>query len=99
MNNNVHIKPFLNQERAGLWPARAWFLEIVSVRTSVCVCVCLCVCPPPRLLITSGVMWHDMDLIQLVKQVLQLLYGNLVVIVNGHGLGIGTRRRHKPHKS
>ena len=25
---------------------------------------------------TSGVMWHDMDLIQLVKQVLQLLYGN-----------------------
>ena len=42
----------------------------------VCVCVCLCVCPPPRLLITSGVMWRDMDLIQLVKQVLQLLYGN-----------------------
>ena len=40
------------------------------------VCVCLCVCPPPRLLITSGVMWHDMDLIQLVKEVLQLLYGN-----------------------
>ena len=31
---------------------------------SVCVCVsvCLCVCVhPPRLLITSGVMWHDMD--------------------------------------
>ena len=30
---------FLNQ-------ARAWFLEIVSVRTSVCVfaCVCVCVC-------------------------------------------------------
>ena len=48
----------------------AWFLEIVSVRTSVCVCVCLCVCPPPRLLITSGVMWRDMDLIRLVKQVL-----------------------------
>ena len=38
--------------------------------------VCLCVCPPPRLLITSGVMWRDMDLIRLVKQVLQLLYGN-----------------------
>ena len=37
MNNNVHIKPFLNQERA-------WFLEIVSVRMSVCVCVCVFVC-------------------------------------------------------
>ena len=25
---------------------------------------------------TSGMMWFDMDLIRLVKQVLQLLYGN-----------------------
>ena len=40
---------------------RAWFLEIVFVRMSVCVCVFACVCLPPRLLITSGVMWHDMD--------------------------------------
>ena len=28
-----------------------------------------CVCPPPRLLITSGVIWRDIDPIQLVKQV------------------------------
>ena len=34
------------------------------------------VCPRPKLLMTSGVMWRDMDLIWLVKQVLQLLYGN-----------------------
>ena len=26
-----------------------------------CLCVCLCVYPPARLLITSGVMWHDID--------------------------------------
>ena len=32
--------------------------------------------PRPRLLITSGVMWRDIDLIRLVKQVLQLLYGD-----------------------
>ena len=32
--------------------------------------------PPTRLLITSGVMWQDMDSIQLVLNVLQLLYGN-----------------------
>ena len=53
---NICSTLFLNQASAGLWLARAWFLEIVSVRTSVCVCVCVCVCPPPRLLITSGVM-------------------------------------------
>ena len=60
----------LNQARAGLRPARAWFLKIDPVRTSVCVCVCVCVCPPPRLLITSGVMWCDIDSRRLVKQVL-----------------------------
>ena len=42
----------------------------------VCVYVCVFVCPRLRLLMTGGVMWRDMDLIQLVKQVLQLLYGN-----------------------
>ena len=71
---------FLNQACAGRKPAHAWFLKIVSVQMSVCVCVCVfacaCVCPPLRLLITGGVMWHDMNPIWLVKQVLQLLYGN-----------------------
>ena len=27
----------------------------------VCMCVCVCVCPPPRLLITIGAMWYDID--------------------------------------
>ena len=67
--------PFLNQARAGRRPARAWFLKIDSVRI-VGMRVCVCVCPRPRLLITSGVMCRDIDLIRLVKQVLQLLYGN-----------------------
>ena len=37
----------------------AWFLRIASVRECLYTCVfaCVCVCPPPRLLITSGVMW------------------------------------------
>ena len=57
----------------------AWFLKIVFVWMSICVCVCMCVCEcvsALRLLLTIGMMWHDMDPIQLVKQVLQLLYGN-----------------------
>ena len=40
--NSTYI--FLNQARAGLRPARVWFLEITLVRTSVCVFVCVCVC-------------------------------------------------------
>ena len=48
----------------------------MCVCVCVCVYVCVCVCPHLRLLITNGVMWRDMDLIGLVKQVLQLLYGN-----------------------
>ena len=38
--------------------------------------VCVFVCLSPRLLITSGMMWRDVDSTRLVKQVLQLLYGN-----------------------
>ena len=52
--------------------ARAWFLEIVLVRVSVCMCVCVSVCPPPRPLITSGVIWCDIGRVRLVKQVLRL---------------------------
>ena len=44
--------------QAGHRPAGTSFLKIVSVQTSVCVFVCVCL--PPRLLITSGMMWHDM---------------------------------------
>ena len=32
----------------------------VCVFVCVCVCVYVCVCFPPRLLLTSGMMWHDM---------------------------------------
>ena len=67
---------FLNQVCASL--SHTWFLNIDPVQiVSMCVCVCLCVCvSAPRLLITSGVMWCDMDPIRLVKQVLQLLFTN-----------------------
>ena len=57
-------------------PGAPGFLKLILCGLSVCVFACVCVCPPPRLLITSGVMWHDIDSIRLVKQVLQLLYSN-----------------------
>ena len=72
--NGSSLPFFLNQVRAGLGRRAPGFLKLILCGSSVCVFVC--VCPRPRLLLTSGVMWHDMDLIRLVKQVLQLLYGN-----------------------
>ena len=67
---NIIIKnSLLNQARTGLWPARDWFLEIAFVR-DVSMLACMCVCLPPRLLITSGVIWCDIEPLWLVKQVL-----------------------------
>ena len=62
--SNLHT--FLNQVHAGCGRRVAGFLKLLLCGLSVCVCVC----PPPRLLIISGVMWHDIDPIQLVQQVL-----------------------------
>ena len=42
------------------------FLELL-LSANFSMCVCLCVCPPPRLLITSGVMWCDIDPMRLVE--------------------------------
>ena len=50
----------------------AWFLELVLSRKSVCVRVCV----PPKLLITSGVMWHVAIL--WVKEFLQLFMAAIV---------------------
>ena len=51
---------FLKQARAGFIKIDP--VRIVGMRVRVCVCL------RPRLLITSGVIWRDMNLIRLVKQ-------------------------------
>ena len=59
MYNNI-----LSQVCAGLWPTHNCFLEIAfvcDVSMLVRLCICVFVCPPPRLLITSGVIWCDME--------------------------------------
>ena len=69
--------------------AHTWFLKIVSVRTPAYVCVCMCVCPPPRLLITSGVMWTTYDWL---NKFYSSYMATVVITVNGHGLSIDTHR-------
>ena len=59
------MEQFLYQARAGLAANEPEFLKFnlilcgssvcVCACVFVCVCVCVCVCPPPRILITSGV--------------------------------------------
>jgi len=56
---------FLNQAHAGQRLACNWFLKIAFVRDvcmHVCAHVCVCVSAPARLLITSGVIWCDIEL-------------------------------------
>ena len=53
-----------------VWPAHTWFLKITSVQESLY--ACLRVCPSPRLPLTSGIMWRNMDPTGLVKQALRL---------------------------
>ena len=65
--NSSCILVILNQARTSHRLVHAWFLRIAFVRELQYVCVCVCVCPPPRLLITSDVMWRDIDHIQLVE--------------------------------
>ena len=63
-------------------PGKPGFLQLF-LYADICMCACLCVCPSPMLLITSGMMWYDRDHIWLVKQVVQLLYGNCTVSLKG----------------
>ena len=94
--------------KPGTRPAagHTWFLEIVLACTlvclHVCVCVCVCVCPPQRPLITSGMIWCDIDCVQLVKQVLQLsvtLYDTCHLKMDGHGHINTARHERLPKKT
>ena len=79
----VKLSNFLNQAHAGHRLVHAWFLKIVDVY--------VCVCPPPRLLIISGVIWTPYDWL---NKFYSCYMATVVVIVNGRGLGFGTRHTH-----
>ena len=84
---------FLNDVRTSLRPVRAWFLEIDLVRE---LCVCVSMCPPPRLVITSGVIWTPYDWL---NKYYSFCMAAIVGIVSRCGLRIEARRRNQPNKS
>ena len=65
------------------------FLELFLC---VCLCVCVCVyvrvCPPPRLLLTSGMIWTPYDWL---NKLYSCYMATVVCIVNGRGFGIDMR--------
>ena len=72
MKANRWISIIILSEWAHYQSKASFFDPVWIVGMHVFVCVCL----HPRLLITNGELWLDMDLLWLVKQVLQLVYGN-----------------------
>ena len=56
----------------------------------MCACLCVCVCPPLRLLITSAMMWHNMDSYDWLNKFYSYYMMIVVGIVNWCGLGIDT---------
>ena len=58
------------------------------------VCVHVCVCLPPKLLITSGVIWHDMNPYDLLNKLYSCynIMVTVVSIINGNGFGIDPHR-------
>ena len=70
----------------------------VCACASVCVCVCVCVCVslPPRVLITSGMMWTLYDWL---NKFYSFYMAVIVSIVNGHCLTIELHPRNVPNKS
>ena len=69
---------------------RAWFLRIASVRE--CLYACVFVCPPPRLLITSGVMWCNIDPYHWLTKFYGFYMAAVVGIDSGRDVSIYTRR-------
>ena len=67
------------------------FLELL-MSANVCMHVCLRVCPPLRLLITSGVIWCDIDPYDWLTKFYGFYMAAVVSIVSGHDVSIHTHR-------
>ena len=72
-----------------------WFIEINLVRP---VYLCFCV-SAPRIVITSGMMWRDMDPYDWLKKVYSFNMAAVVNISSRRGLTIEEHHRNQHNKS
>ena len=70
-------------------------LKLFSLYACLCACIYVCV-SPPRLLITSGMVWCDIDLLSKFHG---FYIGAVVGIFRGHGLSFHPRHGDHPSKS
>ena len=71
----------------------------IYVSVSICLVLCVSVCLPPRLVITSGVMWCDMDPYDWLNKFCSFFMAAIVGIISRHGLTIKAHHRNQPNKS
>ena len=92
----IAFKPGARRPVAGAsLVARNWYCPQVCM----CLCVCVCVCSPLRLVITSGMMWCNIDAIWLVNKFYNFCMAPIVSIISRHGLRIEAHHRNQPNKS
>ena len=106
----LHLFPFfLNQASAGLWAG----VHMVSMNWYCPRSVCVCVCLPPRLAISSGVIWNWTCHVKSIRKDETYIYiyildplryysfcmAAIIDIVSRRGLRIEARCRNHPNKS
>ena len=75
---------------------QTWFLKLLL---SVNAYMHVYVCPPPRLLLTSGVMWHDMTTYDWLNKLYSFYIAAVVSIASDCGLSIDACHSSQPNKS
>ena len=70
------------------------FLKFLSMNVCMHACVDVCVCLPPRLLLTSVMMWRDY-----VYKLYSIYIASVVGMVSGRGLSIDAHCRKQSNKS
>ena len=63
------------------------------------VCVFACVCPTPKLRMTSGMMWCDIDPYDWSNKFYHFYMASVVIVVSGHGVSIHACHGNYPNKS
>ena len=89
---SIYLLNQANRPQAGV----PGFYKLILSNKCVCMCVSVSVCSPPRLLITSGIIWTPNDWL---NKFYSFCMAAIVGIISRHGLRNESRHRNQPNKS